>query len=90
MQPIAEKFKSGTYRRDLPAEIVKAMVVPASANLSRADGDKLEKRAKSMGAGGLARAKVAADGSWTQSPLAKTHHPRVPRRHQRRHRRQGG
>src|ERR1041384_7793377 len=24
-----------------------------------------------MGAGGLARAKVAADGSWTQSPLAK-------------------
>jgi aspartyl-tRNA synthetase len=69
---IAEKFKAGSYRRDLPPEIVKAMVVPASANFSRADGDKLEQLAKSMGAGGLARAKVAADGSWTQSPLAKT------------------
>jgi aspartyl-tRNA synthetase len=70
--PIAEKFASGAYRRDLPTEIVKAMVVPASANFSRADGDKLEQSARSMGAGGLARAKVAADGSWTQSPLAKS------------------
>ncbi|HEY5961007.1 MAG TPA: aspartate--tRNA ligase [Polyangiaceae bacterium] len=71
-QPIAEKFRSCAYRRDLPTEIVKAMVVPASANLSRTDADKLETLAKSMGAGGLARAKVAADGSWVQSPLAKT------------------
>jgi len=75
--PIAEKFANGTYRRDLPAEIVKALVVPASANLSRADGDKLEQLAKSMGAGGLARAKVAADGSWTQSPLAKSVTPEM-------------
>jgi aspartyl-tRNA synthetase len=71
-QPIAEKFKSGAYRRDLPTEIVKAFVVPASANLSRADTDKLESVAKGMGAAGLARAKVAADGTWTQSPFAKT------------------
>ena len=71
-QTIAEKFANGTYRRDLPAEIVKAFVVPASANLSRTDADKLEALAKGMGAGGLARAKVAADGSWVQSPLAKT------------------
>ncbi len=71
-QPIAEKFKSGSYRRDLPQEIVKAMVIPASAGLSRADGDKLEKYARSMGAGGLARAKVGPDGNWTQSPLAKS------------------
>jgi len=70
-QPIAEKFKSGAYRRDLPAEIVKAMVIPASAGLSRADGDKLEQLVRSMGAAGLARAKVAPDGTWTQSPLAK-------------------
>lgn len=70
--PIAEKFKNGTYRRDLPAEIVKALVVPASANFSRADGDKLEQLAKGMGAQGLARAKVGADGSWSQSPLAKS------------------
>ena len=70
--PIAEKFASGTYRKDLPAEIVKAMLIPGNAGLSRADTDKLEQLAKSMGAAGLARAKVAADGSWTQSPFAKT------------------
>src|SRR5690606_33982527 len=72
LEPIAAKFKTGAYRRELPQEIVKAMVIPAAHNLSRAEGDKLEKYAKSMGAGGLARAKVAADGSWTQSPLAKS------------------
>jgi len=75
--PIAEKFQSGAYRRDLPAEIVKALVVPASAAFSRADGDKAEQLAKSMGAVGLARAKVAADGSWTQSPMAKTITPEL-------------
>jgi aspartyl-tRNA synthetase len=69
---IADKFTSGAYRRDLPAEIVKALVIPAAAQFSRADGDKLEQLAKSMGAGGLARAKVGPDGSWTQSPLAKS------------------
>ncbi len=71
-QPIAEKFAQGTYRLDLPQEIVKALRIPASAGLSRTDTDKLEQLAKSMGAAGLARAKVAADGSWTQSPFAKT------------------
>ena len=76
---IAEKFKSGAYRRDLPAEIVKALVVPASAQFSRADGDKLEQLAKSMGAAGLARAKVGPDGSWTQSPLAKSVTPEACR-----------
>src|SRR5690606_7361674 len=58
-------------------EIVKALRVPASAGLTRADGEKLEQLAKSMGAGGLARARVAADGSWTQSPLAKTITPEL-------------
>ncbi|MDX2053283.1 MAG: aspartate--tRNA ligase [Polyangiaceae bacterium] len=70
--PIAEKFKNGTYRRDLPTEIVKAMVIPASANLTRTDGDKLEQAAKGMGAAGLARAKIGPNGEWLQSPLAKT------------------
>jgi aspartyl-tRNA synthetase len=70
--PIAEKFKSGAYRRDLPAEIVKAMVIPASAPLSRTDQEKLEQLAKGMGAGGLARAKVGPDGTWVQSPLSKS------------------
>jgi aspartyl-tRNA synthetase len=73
--PIAEKFKSGAYRRDLPTEIVKAMVVPASANFSRTDQEKLEQEAKGMGAGGLARAKVGTDGIWVQSPLAKSATP---------------
>jgi aspartyl-tRNA synthetase len=76
---IADKFKSGAYRRDLPAEIVKGLRVPASAQLSRADADKLEQLAKSMGAGGLARAKVGPDGTWTQSPLAKTITPELSR-----------
>jgi aspartyl-tRNA synthetase len=69
---IADKFLSGKLRRDLPGEIVKALVVPAKAELSRAETDKLEQYVKSMGAKGLARAKVGEDGSWTQSPLAKT------------------
>src|SRR5688572_31319116 len=56
--PYTTLFRSGAYRRDLPAEIVKALVVPATAQFSRADGDKFEQLAKSMGAGGLARAKV--------------------------------
>jgi len=68
---IAEKFTSGEYRKDLPPEIIKALVVPADAGLSRTEADKLEKLAQSMGAKGLARAKVAEDGGWTQSAFAK-------------------
>jgi len=51
--------------------IVKAMVVPASANFSRTDLEKLEEYVKGMGSKGLARAKVGETGEWTQSPLAK-------------------
>ncbi len=54
------------------SQIVKALVVPASAEFSRTEADKLEDFVKSMGAKGLARAKVGPDGAWTQSPLAKT------------------
>jgi aspartyl-tRNA synthetase len=72
LEPIAKKFASGEYRKDLPAEIVKALVVPAEANLSRKDLDELEKYVKSMGAGGLARAKLGEGGAWLQSPLAKS------------------
>ncbi len=72
LTPLAEKFASGAYRRDLPPEIVKALVVPASHTFSRSDLDKLETYVKQLGAGGLARAKVGADGrTWEQSPLAK-------------------
>ncbi len=72
LEPLTKKFKSGEYRKDLPEEIVKALVVPADANLSRKDLDELEKYVRSMGAAGLARAKVGEGGSWTQSPFAKT------------------
>ncbi len=76
---IAEKFKSGRYRRDLPTEIVKALRVPAAnaAKLSRAELDKLEEFAKGMGAKGLARAKIDAEGNWLQSPLAKLVSPEL-------------
>ncbi len=49
--------------------IVKAMRLPADKSLSRTELDKLEEYVKGMGARGLARAKVAEGGEWTQSPL---------------------
>ncbi len=52
--------------------IVKAMVLPADKPMSRAESDKLEEFARQNGAKGLARAKVAEGGEWTQSPLSKT------------------
>ncbi len=51
--------------------VVKCIVAPADAKLSRKDVDLLEAKVKEMGGAGLARAKIAEDGSWTQSPLAK-------------------
>jgi aspartyl-tRNA synthetase len=76
---IAEKFTSGKYRKDLPAEIVKAMRIPAehAAKLSRAELDKLEDFVKGMGSKGLARAKIDAAGNWAQSPLGKTVTPEL-------------
>ncbi|HSN93001.1 MAG TPA: aspartate--tRNA ligase [Anaeromyxobacteraceae bacterium] len=59
--------------------IVKAMRVPASANLSRTEIDKLEEYVKGMGSKGLARAKVGEGGEWTQSPFAKTITPELRR-----------
>jgi len=70
-EPITEKFASGEYRVDLPKEIIKAMVIPKSAEMSRKDVDGLETFVKQNGGKGLARAKVADDGGWTQSPFKK-------------------
>jgi aspartyl-tRNA synthetase len=80
-KPIADKFARGEYRRDLPPEIVKALRVPAelASKLSRTETDKLEEFVKGMGAKGLARAKIDADGVWVQSPLAKTIAPELRR-----------
>jgi aspartyl-tRNA synthetase len=54
-----------------PAAIVKGWRLPAAqaAKLARSDLDKLEEFAKGFGAGGLARARVAAGGAWTQTPM---------------------
>lgn len=71
LAPIAQKFRDGSYRRDLPKEIVKAMVVQDGERFSRAELAKLEAFAVSMGSKGLARAKVGDGGEWQQSPLAK-------------------
>jgi aspartyl-tRNA synthetase len=57
--------------------IVKAIRVPASAGFSRTDVEKLEEYVKGMGAKGLARAKLAESGEWTQSPLAKNVTPEM-------------
>ena len=70
---IAEKYKSGKLRTDIRPEIVKALVIPAAANMSRPQLEELEKTLKEIrGFRGLARAKIAEDGTWTQSPLAKS------------------
>ncbi len=69
---LAAKFQDGSYRPELPEEIVKAAVIPAAAKLSRAQVDKLEKTlGEIQGFQGMTRAKLTADGSWTQSPLGK-------------------
>ena len=43
MAPIAAKFKDETYRRDVPEEIVKVLVIPAKAKMSRPQLEDLEK-----------------------------------------------
>ena len=57
--------------------MIKAMRVPGQHSLSRKDLDGLEQEAKGVGGLGLGRAKVAEDGSWTQSPFAKTMTPEL-------------
>jgi aspartyl-tRNA synthetase len=68
---LTDKFRSGEYRRDLPFEIIKALVIPGDAKISRTELDRLEKFVRNLGSAGLARAKVGEDGTWTQSPLAR-------------------
>ena len=57
--------------------VVKCLVLPAEKPFSRSDMDKLEARVKEMGGEGLAKAKVAEDGSWAQSPLSKRVTPQL-------------
>ncbi|MFO0550159.1 MAG: aspartate--tRNA ligase [Polyangiaceae bacterium] len=75
---ISDKYESGALRRETLPEIVKALVIPASANMSRPQLEELEKGLKEIrGFRGLARAKIGEDGSWTQSPLAKSITPEL-------------
>ena len=77
-QELAGKYSSGIYRRELAPEIIKALVIPSAANLSRPQLEDLEKGLKEIrGFRGLARAKVADDGTWTQSPLSKSITPEL-------------
>ncbi len=71
-QTIADKRKAAGGASG-SAEIVKALRIPAKlgGSMSRTDLEKLEVFVKSMGAKGLARAKIDATGAWVQSPLAK-------------------
>lgn len=71
LEGIAAKYEDGTYRLDLPQEIVKAMRVPAEHAMSRKQVDQLEAYVETMGAKGLGRAKVNEGGAWTQTPFAK-------------------
>jgi aspartyl-tRNA synthetase len=77
-QTLAEQQLSGEVRTGVSEQLVKAMVIPAAANLSRSKLEALEKGLQEIkGFQGLARPKVAADGSWTQAPLAKTISPEL-------------
>jgi aspartyl-tRNA synthetase len=59
--------------KHLRPRILKALVIPAAANFSRPQLEEMERDLKEIkGFKGLARAKVAEDGSWTQSPLSKS------------------
>jgi aspartyl-tRNA synthetase len=57
--------------------IVKALRLPQAlaAKMSRTETDKLEELVKGMGAKGLARAKVGAGGTWSQTPLKTVSEP---------------
>jgi aspartyl-tRNA synthetase len=68
-----DEAASKDVEEHLRPKIIKAMVIPASANFSRPQLEDLEKGLKEIkGFRGLARARIADDGSWTQSPLTKS------------------
>jgi aspartyl-tRNA synthetase len=51
--------------------VVKCLVIPAAAGMSRSEIDKLEDKVKELGGKGLARARIEPDGGWSQTPMAK-------------------
>jgi aspartyl-tRNA synthetase len=76
-EALTKKFYSQANTLNGAHEIIKCLLIPSSANFSRAAVEDLEILAKGMGAPGLATAKIGEEGQWTQSPLAKTISPQL-------------
>ncbi|MDP2269833.1 MAG: aspartate--tRNA ligase [Archangium sp.] len=73
--PVVVKAKEEAFRKANPNPTAK--VPPPPHEFSRKDIEELELYVKGMGAGGLARAKIAENGDWTQAPLFKTATPEL-------------
>lgn len=73
--PTVVKAKEEAFRRANPNPTAK--VPPPPKELSRKDIEELEAYVVGMGAKGLARAKIAENGEWTQAPLFKTAKPEL-------------
>jgi len=69
------KAKEEAFRRANPNPTAKAP--PPPRELSRKDIEDLEAYVMGMGAKGLARAKIAENGDWTQAPLFKNAKPEL-------------
>ncbi len=73
--PSVVKEKGEAFRRANPNPTAK--LPPPPKDLSRKDIEELEAFVVGMGAGGLARAKLAENGDWTQAPLFKAATPEL-------------
>ncbi|AMK10315.1 aspartate--tRNA ligase [Pseudodesulfovibrio indicus] len=67
---ITDVFKSSGFKVFASSELVKVMVVPGGAELSRKEIDEYTKFVEIYGSKGLAWIKVKEDGEW-QSPIVK-------------------
>ncbi|MFT3709427.1 MAG: aspartate--tRNA ligase [Archangium sp.] len=73
--PIVVKQKEADFRRANPNPTAK--FPPPPKELSRKETEELEAYVVGMGAKGLARAKIAENGEWTQAPLFKNAKPEL-------------
>ena len=73
--PTVVKAKEEAFRKANPNPTAK--VPPPPHELSRKEIEELEAYVVGMGAKGLARAKIAENGDWTQAPLFKTIKPEL-------------
>ncbi len=73
--PSVVKSREEAFRRANPNPTAK--LPPPPTELSRKDIEETEAYVVGMGAKGLARAKIAENGDWTQAPLFKTAKPEL-------------